>query len=101
MPNNNQNWEERFDKEFGDYFPKISVSARQEGDITSAELLEKFYKSMPDLIKSFLRKEIRQVKIDFCNELLREFSTYDWGVYFPNQIIENKISNLKNNDQKS
>jgi len=49
---------EKFDKEFGDYFPKVTVTARQAGDFEKAQKIEKVYRELPDNIKEFLLSEI-------------------------------------------
>ena len=81
MPTNNQEkWEERFDKEFvapGGYIDNENVP--------------------PDYIKSFIRQEIRQAKIEVAQEIEKIWDRTAYNVDFSIQL-KKLISNLKNND---
>jgi hypothetical protein len=65
-------WEKEFDKLVPiEKFKSIWISARQSGDIPKADILNKYWHSMPDTIKDFIRSLLASDR----DELIREITS--------------------------
>jgi len=89
MPTNNQEkWEERFESQFH-YLRQIFHDG-----LSGKESEEEEMKSL----KSFIRQEIRQANREGILEGLTRASSAFGETAYPQEAINQEISNLKNND---